>query len=64
MNDLLTTREAADKLGVHVSTISRWVKDKRIAPADMILGAFFFNPADIAALADELERTESGVQSA
>lgn len=53
-NDLLTTRQAADRLGVTVSTISRWVASGKLAPAlriEGLRGPMWFRPADVDALA-------------
>ena len=53
---LLTTREAADALGVTVQTIAKWVDKGRIAPALQgpgLRGAMFFDPSDIEALLRE-----------
>lgn len=55
MNNLLTTRQVAERLGIHTSTISRWVKDKRIVPAETIIGAFLFTPKSVDKLAAELD---------
>lgn len=50
VQDLLTTRQAADRLGVNVSTISRWVLAGRLSPAlrgDGQTGGMWFRAADI-----------------
>ena len=50
MPDLLTTRQAATRLRVDVSTLSRWVASGRIHPAIKlpgIRGAMLFDPAEV-----------------
>jgi excisionase family DNA binding protein len=47
---LITTRQAAELLGVDVSTISRWVAFKRLTPAMRLEnGHMLFDPADVEA---------------
>lgn len=51
---LLTTKEAASRLGVSVQTISRWVSEDKLRPAlkaPGIRGPLFFRAADVDALA-------------
>ena len=51
---LLTTREAASRLGVSVQTISRWVSEEKLKPvlkAPGIRGSLFFSEEDVDALA-------------
>jgi excisionase family DNA binding protein len=51
---LLTTAQAAARLGVSVPTLNRWVRHGRIKPAiegPGLRGARFFDPSDIDALA-------------
>jgi excisionase family DNA binding protein len=51
--DLLSTRQAADLLGTHVSTISRWVAAGKLTPAlklDGGTGPMWFARADLDAL--------------
>lgn len=55
--DLLTSRQAAERLGIDISTISRMVSDGRLvatfqAPGDK--GIKFFAPEDIDAAADSV----------
>ena len=53
---LLTTTEAATRLGVSVPTLNRWVRQGRIAPviqAPGLRGARLYDPADIDTLAAE-----------
>lgn len=45
--DLLTTREAAARAGVHIRTIHRWVEDGHLSPFHKIpggTGAYLFTP--------------------
>jgi predicted site-specific integrase-resolvase len=60
MNEsLLPSTTVCDRLGIHRSTLSRWVKDGRITPAYRVPvadGAMFFSPDDVA----ELEATILG----
>lgn len=54
--DLLTSRQAAERLGVSVATLTRWVRAGKITPASQVphyRGALFFDPADVKALADD-----------
>lgn len=47
---LLTTREAASRLGVSVQTISRWVAEEKLRPAlkaPGIRGPLFFRQEDV-----------------
>jgi excisionase family DNA binding protein len=37
---ILTGRQAADRLGVNVSTIGRWVKSGRISAAELPSGGY------------------------
>lgn len=48
--DLMPTVEVAKSLGLERSTLSRWVKEGRIAPAMRLpgrTGAFLFHPAEV-----------------
>ena len=54
MQDLIGTTEAVRILGVHPSTITRWVKANKLTAAgklDGTNGALLFNRADVEALA-------------
>ncbi len=54
MQDLIGTTEAVRILGVHPSTITRWVKANKLAAAGKLPGAngaLLFNRADVEALA-------------
>ena len=47
---LLTTREAASRLGVSVQTVSRWVAEEKLRPAlkaPGIRGPLFFRVEDV-----------------
>lgn len=53
---LLTTQEAANRLGVSVQTVSRWVNDGKLTPAlkaPGIRGPMFFRADDV----DEMGKT-------
>lgn len=55
--DLLTTRQAAERVGRSVSTLNHYVDTGRLTPAlaaPGIRGPRFFRPADVDALAAEL----------
>ena len=50
---LLTTREAANRLGVSVQTVARWVSEEKLKPAlkaPGIRGPLFFRAEDVDAL--------------
>ena len=54
MSELLSSREAADIIGCHHTTVPRLVKDGELVPAMKgpgSTGAFFFRPEDVASLA-------------
>lgn len=54
--NLLTTTQAAERVGVSVPTINRWARQGRITPAFQapgVRGARLYDPADIDALAAE-----------
>lgn len=53
---LITTAEAAERLGVSVPTLNRWVRHGRVTPAIEApgpRGARFFDPSDVDALLKE-----------
>lgn len=53
MADLLTTAEAADRLGVSIWTVSRWVREERLTPARKLTGlrgAYLFDADTLDAL--------------
>ena len=55
--DLIDTAEAARRVGVNRSTLTRWVSAERIKPALVVpgyRGNFLFHPEDVEAL--RLER--------
>lgn len=50
---LLTTREAANRLGVSVQTVARWVTEGKLEPAlkaPGVRGPLFFNADDVDAM--------------
>lgn len=54
--DLITTRQAAERLGVTVSTVSRWAASGKLVPAlrlEGLRGPMWFRPADVDALATQ-----------
>ena len=54
MSELLSSREAAEVIGCHHTTVPRLVKDGELVPAMKgpgSTGAFFFRPADVQRLA-------------
>jgi DNA-binding transcriptional MerR regulator len=56
MTELVTTAWAARALGVHPSTISRYVSEGRLQPATKgpgLRGAMFFHQADVIRLASQ-----------
>lgn len=64
MNELITLREAAKRLGVHIATLRTWVREGRL-PAYR-LGARFTRiswPAVLAALEEGQRRTGQREQS-
>jgi excisionase family DNA binding protein len=51
---LLTTRQAAERCGVTVQTVNRWVRENRLTPAvqgEGSTGTRFYRQADVDALA-------------
>lgn len=47
---LITTRQVAERIGIDVSTVARWVRDGKITPAfeaDGLTGVRLFDPADV-----------------
>ena len=52
----MTTREAADRLGIHPRTVARLVERNEIEPAARLdlghYGAFMFDPAEVQRVAD------------
>ncbi|NHN55809.1 helix-turn-helix domain-containing protein [Calidifontibacter sp. DB0510] len=59
MHTELTSAEACEALGVHPSTLSRWVQNGRIIPARKLpglRGPFLFPPSEIKRLKAELAR--------
>ena len=52
-DELIDTAEAAQRLGISRSTLTRWVSAGRIEPAFTVpgyRGNFLFDPADVSAL--------------
>lgn len=55
--ELLTSAQVAERFGVDVRTVARWVNAGRLTPAieaPGLRGARFFHPDDVEALAAEL----------
>ncbi len=44
---LLTSAQVAERVGVHVNTIGRWVKDGRLAAITLPSGRLRFRPEDV-----------------
>jgi hypothetical protein len=58
----LNTRQVADRLGRDVATVNRYVRDGKLTPAFQfpgLRGARLFNPADVEALATNLQAVSS-----
>lgn len=52
---LLSTLQACERIGFDRSTLSRWIKDGTARPAMRLpgkTGAYLFDPAEVARLAD------------
>lgn len=50
IDDLLTSREVADRLGVNRRTVTRWAESGRLRIAeriDKLRGAYLFRPEDV-----------------
>lgn len=47
---LMTTAEVAEELGIHKTTITRWVASGRLVPAVVVRGAFLFKRRDVTKL--------------
>lgn len=57
MDEYLTTAQVAERVGIHPSTISRWVKEGRIAPLGRLpghTGAMLWAPGVVDQLLAEL----------
>ena len=55
-SDLLSTKQVAERCGVHVATVSRWVTSGKLTPALKLegkTGVMLFRPADVDALASD-----------
>ena len=53
---LFTTAQAAERLGISVPTLNRWVRHGRVQPAiegPGLRGARFFDPSDVDTLLKE-----------
>lgn len=60
MDEYLTTAQVAESVGIDPSTISRWVKEGRIAPAHRLpgrTGAMLWKPGIVDDLRAELALT-------
>lgn len=58
-SDLLSTKQVAERRGVTVSTVSRWVASGKLRPLLKLegkTGAMLFRPEDVDSLGDEMER--------
>ena len=58
----VTTRDAAEQLGVHVRTLHRWVSTGLITPTLKVpgyRGAYLFNAADVERLAHTRKETSA-----
>ena len=55
---ILTGRQAADRLGVNISTIGRWVKSNRIRAAELPSGGYAIPLREVERI--EAERTLGG----
>ena len=58
----LNTREVADRLGKDVATVNRYVRTGKLQPTFQfpgLRGARLFDPADVEALAADLEAVTS-----
>ena len=58
--EYMTTTAVADRLKVDVSTVARWVRNGRLAPAIKtpgIRGAYLFTSEDVDALAADLKKS-------
>lgn len=56
--DLLSTKQVAERRGVTVSTVSRWVSAGKLTPAiklDGQTGAMLFRPEDVDSLGADAE---------
>jgi excisionase family DNA binding protein len=55
--DDMTTAQAAQRLGVHIKTITRWVEDERLTPSMKFpgpTGGYLFAHTEVERLAAEL----------
>ena len=55
-SDLLSTKQVAERRGVTVSAVSRWVTAGKLTPALKLegrTGAMWFRPADVDALIND-----------
>lgn len=62
ISDLLTTQQAAERLGVSRRTLTRWVESGKLAIADRLpgeTGAFLFEPAALDRFLSEPEPSEA-----
>lgn len=59
MSELLTSRQAAERLGTTTTTINRWAKSGRLAPALQVPGyngAHLFKVEDVEAVRENADK--------
>lgn len=54
---LLTTGEAAHRLGVHIGTVRRWAKSGQLPHSVMPSGRLRFHPDEIDAAVERVEKS-------
>jgi excisionase family DNA binding protein len=61
---MVTSQEAADLLGVNLSTVSRWARLGRLQPAVKVPTATLFLRSDVEQMATALKTVREGVTPA